>query len=170
MFTSLLVYFKCLACFDLLLGIDGTKAFISGDFNKVGLVDDIDGLTDEECVALADWIKLYENEYTLVGKVIGNFYDKDGKETAALKDFQEKLKKGLEAKEKDSQDKMRFPECNSKWTKEEGAKVWCTNERYVAEKFEQLWYNQMPSIRSIFIRNGKLKFAKGLKNSWKQFM
>jgi len=109
-------------------GIDGTKAFVSGDFNKVGLVDNIDTLTDDECVALNDWVKFYENEYTYIGKVIGNFYDKDGNETLALKDFYEKLKRGTEAKEQDNEDKKTFPECNSKWSKEEGTLVWCTNE------------------------------------------
>ena len=77
-----------------------------------------------------DWVKFYENEYTYIGKVIGNFYDKDGNETLALKDFYVKLKRGTEAKEQDNEDKKTFPECNSKWSKEEGTLVWCTNERY----------------------------------------
>ena len=112
-------------------GIDGTKAFVTGDFNKAGLIDEIDGLSDDECVALNDWAKFYDSEYTFVGKVIGNFYDKDGKETVALKDFHEKLKNGLKAREKDKEEKTIFPECNSKWSKEEGTQVWCTDERYM---------------------------------------
>ena len=113
-----------------LSGMDATRAFISGEFNSGGLVDNIDGLTDEECVALSDWEKLYNGDYSYVGKVVGNFYHEDGTETDALKDFKEKLKRGLESKEKDKSQKISFPECNSKWSKEEGTMVWCTNERY----------------------------------------
>ena len=81
---------------------------------------------------MSDWVKFYENEYTYIGKVIGNFYDKDGNETLALKDFYVKLKRGTDAKEQDNMDKKTFPECNSKWSKEEGTEVWCTNERYIS--------------------------------------
>lgn len=111
------------------LGIDGTRAFVSGDFNKVGLVDNIDGFSDEDCVALSEWVKLYENDYTYVGKVIGNFYNENGEETDALKSFKMQLERGLLAKEKDKDEKIRFPECNSQWSKEKGTEVWCTNER-----------------------------------------
>ena len=82
-----------------------------------------------------DWEKFYENEYAFVGRVIGNFYDKDGKETEALKTFHEKVKRGLKAKDQDKEEKKIFPECNSKWSREEGTEVWCTNERYLINIF-----------------------------------
>lgn len=110
--------------------MDGSRAFVTGDFNKAGLIDDLEGMKDEDCLALSEWAKFYNDEYKYVGNVIGNFYDEVGHETEALKNFHEKVKKAQLSKEKDKEDKIRFPDCNSKWSKEEGTELWCSNERY----------------------------------------
>ena len=110
-------------------GIDGTRAFVTGDFNNVGLIDDIEGLSEQDCLSLSEWNKFYTNDYKYVGKVIGNFYDQNGKETSALQEFHKNIEKALKMKETDSKEKQVFPDCNSKWSKEEGTVLWCSDQR-----------------------------------------
>ncbi len=110
-------------------GIDGTKAFISGEFNNEGLVDDIAGLKDEDCLSLSEWAKFYKKQYKYIGKVIGSFYDENGDGTALLKEFNVKVQRALEDKQNDKKEKNLFPDCNSRWTAKEGTVLWCSNER-----------------------------------------
>ena len=49
------------------LGIDGTRAFVSGDFTEAGLVDDVAGLQAQDYLGLGDWMKFYEKDYKFVG-------------------------------------------------------------------------------------------------------
>eukprot|EP00794_Sanderia_malayensis_P013747 gene13747-15183_t len=109
-------------------GIDGTKAFVTGDFNKEGLIDDITGLKDEQCLSLSEWQELYFKDYTYLGKVIGNFYDENGFETPALKEFDVKLQQALQDKANDEEEKKVFPHCNSEWSEKDGTVLWCSNQ------------------------------------------
>jgi hypothetical protein len=52
----------------LFLGKDGSRAFITGEFNDAGLIDDVSGLTPKDLKALQDWIKFYRKDYKYVGK------------------------------------------------------------------------------------------------------
>lgn len=49
-------------------GVDGTRAFVTGEFNEAGLVDDIEGLDAEAIQSIEDWRLMYHKDYTLVGK------------------------------------------------------------------------------------------------------
>ena len=50
--------------------IDGTKAFMTGQFNEEGLVDSVEGLTDGQMIELEGWIKFYDTSYTYKGNGI----------------------------------------------------------------------------------------------------
>jgi len=53
-----------------LLGQDGTRAFVTGKFDKEGLVPDLSGLTPEEHKGVSNWINFYLNHetYKFVGE------------------------------------------------------------------------------------------------------
>ena len=47
---------------------DGTRAFMTGEFNEKGLVDDVEGLTYVQMLELEDWIKFYDKTYDYKGE------------------------------------------------------------------------------------------------------
>lgn len=63
------------------------------------------------------------------GKLVGRYYDKNGKPTG----YSHKLQLKLKEAEKDEKDKnaykLMFPPCNVEWTPEQGSRVWCTSKR-----------------------------------------
>ncbi|CAB3382440.1 Hypothetical predicted protein [Cloeon dipterum] len=73
-------------------GIDGSRAFVSGDFSETGLTDDLSGLSNKDIKGLWKWVEFYKNDYKYVGKVIGKFYDSKGRKTRDLEDFYSRLK------------------------------------------------------------------------------
>ena len=50
-------------------GVDGTKAFVSGDFTDAGLTDDISGLDANGIKDIEDWRLMYHKDYIYVGKI-----------------------------------------------------------------------------------------------------
>ena len=52
------------------LGLDGTKAFVSGDFTEKGLIDDISGLPPAEIQSIEDWRLMYHKSYKYVGEYV----------------------------------------------------------------------------------------------------
>ena len=62
--------------------------------------------------------------------VVGNFYDKDGKPTAALNKVGESVEAAKLEKELEDDDNKRFPPCNSEWSSAAGSRVWCSDKRY----------------------------------------
>lgn len=109
-------------------GIDGSRAFITGKFDKDGLIDDIKGLDPQSYLGLKDWLEFYREDYIYVGKVVGYFYGPDGEEREGVQVFKEGVKNGEKDKENEAKEKLKFPECNSRWTQETGAHVWCATE------------------------------------------
>lgn len=112
-------------------GRDGTRAFVTGEFNEKGLVDDIRDLKPGEINELQNWIDFYNNDYTFYGKVIGTFYDKDGRPTKELKYFEEMKEKYKVLKKKEKSEQDKYPGCNSRWSEAEGGEVFCSEKRYV---------------------------------------
>ena len=110
-------------------GIDGTRGFVTGEFNAKGLVDNIEGLEDTHYIGLQSWIDLYEKEYTYIGKLEGYFYDIDGNPKDGVRVFEEGVKRGQIAKKQEGDEKLKFPGCNSLYTPETGAEVWCSTKR-----------------------------------------
>lgn len=108
--------------------IDGTKAFMTGEFNEQGLVDDIEGLTTWQMIELEDWIKFYDKTYIYKGKLVGNFYDQEGKPTAVLHEAVRLMEEAHLAKDKQEEQKKKFPPCNSSWKQNVGKRLWCSDK------------------------------------------
>lgn len=112
--------------YEFFAGKDGSKAYVTGQFNSEGLVDDISELTPAEILALNDWSSFYEKDYIFVGKVEGAFYDKNGAELPMMDTYRKKLKIAMQEKEMVENDNRLFPPCNSEWSQANGGRVWCT--------------------------------------------
>ncbi|CAG5115270.1 unnamed protein product [Candidula unifasciata] len=112
--------------YEFFAGIDGSKAYVTGQFDKDGLVDDISELTPAEVLSLDNWKSFYEKDYTFVGKVEGAFYDKNGAELPMLDVYRKKLKIAMLEKEMVENDNRLFPPCNSEWSQASGGRIWCT--------------------------------------------
>jgi len=110
-------------------GVDGTRAFVTGEFNEKGLIDDIRELKPAEINELQVWIDFYDKEYTFYGKVIGAFYDKDGRPTEELTYFEEMKEKYVLFKKDEKAEQGQYPGCNSKWSEAEGGEVYCSSKR-----------------------------------------
>ena len=68
--------------------------------------------------------------FIILGKVIGNFYDENGKPKKHLYEAQKMLAAAHVAKNKKEEEKKRFPPCNSKWRQADGfATVSCSDKR-----------------------------------------
>ena len=112
--------------YSMFAGKDATKAFITGDFSREGLVDDLRGLDSDSFDGIQTWIDLYENDYQRVGKLIAAYYDSNGCETEALVWVQKQMQKNDQLKEEENEESKIFPYCNSEWSAESGGRVWCS--------------------------------------------
>lgn len=63
------------------------------------------------------------------GKLIGHYYDDEGKPTEALKQFKLKLKEAKKAQKEDEDDMKRFPPCNFEYKQGWGRRTWCSASR-----------------------------------------
>ena len=110
-------------------GRDGTRAFVTGEFNEQGLIDDIRDLKPAEINELQTWIDFYDKDYTFYGKVIGAFYDKDGRPTEELTYFEEMKEKYKVLKKDEKKEQNKYPGCNSRWSEASGGEVFCSTKR-----------------------------------------
>jgi hypothetical protein len=94
------------------------------------LIDDISGLKPELYLALRNWVKTFEGKYPCVGKVVGSFYDVEGKPVSeTFKMYEEGLIAGNKFEVEQKEEEKRFPGCNSMFTPETGSSVWCSLKR-----------------------------------------
>ncbi len=115
--------------FIFLSGIDGTKAFVTGEFNEEGLTDDVSEMTPLQLGEIDGWVKFYEKEYTYVGKLIGRYYTRDGSPTKEWYQSQKKLGEKDLIKAEQKKLEKQFPPCNSHWAEATKGKVYCTEKR-----------------------------------------
>uniref|UniRef100_A0A1I8A772 Cytochrome b5 heme-binding domain-containing protein n=1 Tax=Steinernema glaseri TaxID=37863 RepID=A0A1I8A772_9BILA len=109
-------------------GRDATRAFVSGDFTEEGLVDDVDGLGEQDLLGILDWITFYQRDYSLVGVLQGTYYDADGEMTEKLVEVTQLIEKAKEWRNSQTKESEVFPPCNSEWHKDSGGRVWCTTK------------------------------------------
>ena len=57
--------------YNFFAGRDGSRAYVTGEFNEKGLTDDLEGLSPLQVGEIDGWTKFYDKEYTFVGKLIG---------------------------------------------------------------------------------------------------
>ncbi|KAM6337763.1 neuferricin isoform 1-T1 [Alca torda] len=111
-----------------LAGRDATRAFATGDFTPVGLVDDVSGLSPGEMLAIQSWLSFYTDNYDPVGKLVGRFYDENGAPTEALRQAEAAIEEALKFKAESEQKKQQFPPCNSEWSSAKGSRFWCSRQ------------------------------------------
>lgn len=110
-------------------GIDGSKAFVTGEFNEEGLIDDITDLSPIQVGELDDWVKFYAKDYTHVGKLIGRYYTKDGSSTKEWYNYQRKLGEKDKLKAEQRKLEQRYPGCNSQWSEATKGRLYCSEKR-----------------------------------------
>ncbi|XP_042239800.1 LOW QUALITY PROTEIN: neuferricin-like [Homarus americanus] len=87
--------------YEFLVSSDGSRAFVSGDFTRAGLNDDVSGLTSADYIGLVDWVKFYDKDYKYVAMDFESYSHRDSE---------------------DKKKKM-FPPCNSEWSADSGSRV-----------------------------------------------
>ena len=114
-------------------GRDATRAFITGQFDDEGLIDDLTNITDLSGVI--GWAEFYETDYVYVGKLVGRYYTADGEPTAALdevyKGAEEQKRKEAEREKELKRLAELYPHCNSESGTNIRSRVWCTSTRSV---------------------------------------
>ena len=116
--------------YNFFTGIDGSNAFVTGQFDDDGLTDDVLQLTPLQVDEIEGWSRFYDKEYTYVGKLIGRFYDDTGNPTKYWYKYQRKLQEASALKLKKKTEEQQFPPCNSRFTPSEGGTVYCSTKRY----------------------------------------
>ncbi|XP_066601708.1 neuferricin isoform X2 [Prorops nasuta] len=109
-------------------GRDASAAFVTGDFESKGLVDDVSTFTLYQMKSLDDWRQFYRDRYVYKGKLKGRYYKEDGLPTDEWHRVQEKLKLAHKRKSQEEILKRKFPPCNVEWKPDSGTEVWCTKE------------------------------------------
>lgn len=130
--------------YNVFAGRDSTPSFVTGMFSREKATDDVSGLSPEEMIGIKDWMDFYRKDYTYVGKVVGRYYDENGKPTDALKQAKALIKEGKRLKEIQKGEDKKFPPCNSKWSQTEGAEVWCSKDRQVHQNPISLFLTLYP--------------------------
>ncbi|GAB6027666.1 hypothetical protein CHUAL_001907 [Chamberlinius hualienensis] len=107
-------------------GRDASRSFITGDFTEEGLRDDVMDLKSQDILQLEQWLDTYKKDYIYKGKLIGRYFDENGKPTEDNLKFQ-KLLEHARAEARHAEDRRKtYPPCDSKYVKGEGGKVYCT--------------------------------------------
>ena len=115
--------------YNFFTGRDGSRAFVTGEFNEEGLTDDLTGLNPLELTEIDNWVKLYDKDYTFVGKLIGRYYNREGKPNKAWYKYRKGLEQADQIKAEQKAQERKFPPCNSRFTPEEGGTVYCSTMR-----------------------------------------
>jgi len=109
-------------------GTDGTRAFVTGEFNETGLIPSVEGLPVNQVNDIQGWRDFYHKDYTFMGKLIGYYYDENGKPTENHANFQALLKKHQANEVVKVQWEKVYPSCNSRWAQNEGSEIWCSDQ------------------------------------------
>ncbi|XP_077167471.1 neuferricin isoform X4 [Paroedura picta] len=86
------------------------------------------GLSPSEMLTIQNWLSFYSENYVLVGKVAGRFYDENGSPTPLLQQAQALIDEGQRLQAREEEKKQRFPPCNAEWRSTSGSRVWCSKE------------------------------------------
>lgn len=122
-------FYKESGGYRVFVGKDATLAFVTGDFaGEKGIpLDDVSSLNAAQMGSLHEWVDFYRKheKYKFAGVLRGRYYDEEGRRTQAWRDAYAKMGTAKEfAKEEERLEKM-FPSCSSRWSQNEGSKVWC---------------------------------------------
>jgi len=124
--------------YSFFVGRDGSRAFFTGNAEDA-MNNKVVDLSPNGVKAVFDWLKFYrEHEtYRYVGKVAGRYFDEAGRPTAERLECEKILGLAKQDQEKALEFEKKYPNCNSRWTKDEGGEVWCVNDM-VEDKTKRL--------------------------------
>ena len=108
-------------------GIDGTRAFLNGEFVEAELRDDILDLDDSHLTGVKQWRDLYESKYKRIGVLIGSYFDSQACPKKTLEILEQRLLslKNAEMSEKDEH--QAYPPCNFEWSQSnKQGRLWCS--------------------------------------------
>jgi len=108
------------------IGQDGSRAFVTGKFDKEGLVSDLTGLSSSDFAGLGTWLDFYIKTYPFVGYHYGRFFDKGRKATSAFEEFLRMQDVAEQEKQAKESVQKEWPPCNVEWSDKAGTNVWCS--------------------------------------------
>ncbi|XP_074030803.1 neuferricin [Leptinotarsa decemlineata] len=112
--------------YNIFIGCDASRSFVTGDFNKDDINDEVADLNRDELKSLQHWLNFYKKEYVEVGKLEGKYFDKHGKPTPYGILVQKLIKEAEIIEQNEDEEKQKFPPCNIEWDPEKGTRVWCS--------------------------------------------
>mmetsp|Transcript_7494 Transcript_7494/g.8619 ORF Transcript_7494/g.8619 Transcript_7494/m.8619 type:complete len:307 (+) Transcript_7494:95-1015(+) len=89
--------------------------------------------TLDSVVGWSMFYRTHEN-YTFVGKLIGEFYDENGEPTESLKYVVDGFEKAKVYHKQIEDDRANFPTCRKLWKREEGSTLWCKDNMLQVRK------------------------------------
>ena len=93
-------------------GRDASRAFVTGQFDSDGLVDNVEDLPSSDYLGLQDWAKFYSSDYKRVGVLAGRYFSTAGRTTQYWRDLQGWLAAAQQERDKSDVEKNMFPPCN----------------------------------------------------------
>eukprot|EP01052_Picozoa_sp_SAG31_P052763 SAG31_NODE_13182_length_887_cov_1.157360_1_plen_156_part_10 len=106
------------ASYNCFAGRDGSRAFVTGEFEGEGLTDNVEGMSAEELDGILGWRTFYRDTYTPVGVLAGRYYGLDGEPVGSLlADIESRVESW---KANVAAEKEQWPPCNSRWAQGEG--------------------------------------------------
>eukprot|EP01060_Flectonema_neradi_P015051 TRINITY_DN21735_c0_g1_i1.p1 TRINITY_DN21735_c0_g1~~TRINITY_DN21735_c0_g1_i1.p1 ORF type:complete len:317 (+),score=78.90 TRINITY_DN21735_c0_g1_i1:82-1032(+) len=108
-------------------GRDASRGWVTGEFNTTD-IKGMHDLTPEQIKTVLDWRKFYREheEYRLVGKLVGDYFNEKGEKTEHLLQCEEKYEGALNIENTKASYQKKYLSCN---TRHEAAKptfeVWC---------------------------------------------
>ncbi|XP_062141410.1 neuferricin homolog [Drosophila sulfurigaster albostrigata] len=114
--------------YNFFVGRDASVSFVTGEFENYDpeTADDVLSLKGSSLLELAKWQQFYEKDYEYKGKLIGRFYDKNGKKTTYHQKYLALLDQAERAKAEIDELRNKYPGCNIEWSEAKGTRVWCT--------------------------------------------
>ncbi|KAH8397786.1 hypothetical protein KR222_001456, partial [Zaprionus bogoriensis] len=114
--------------YNFFVGRDASVSFVSGQFEHYDpeTADDVLGLKASDLIELAKWQQFYEKEYEYKGKLIGRFYDAQGRATGYHSKYLALLEQAKADKAQVDELRNKYPGCNIAWSEATGTRVWCT--------------------------------------------
>ncbi|CAM4796004.1 unnamed protein product [Rotaria magnacalcarata] len=121
--TSAPRFYSSTGSYKFYTGRDASRSFHTGGTSSEDLTDDLTGLTDEDIAGVYGWLTFYKKQYPQIGKLIGRYFDSNGKLTEHFNN----VLKSVNIIEKEKEEKARYekqwPPCNSEWSRDAGRRA-----------------------------------------------
>ena len=117
-------HYGAAGAYSVLARKDASRAFTTGDFSPAGLVDDLEDLSNEECLNVQSYVDLYENSpvYTRVGVLVGRHWSAEGEALPPYLAFEACVARGRADKAARSED---GEQCTYEFQQGRGSKLSC---------------------------------------------